>query len=76
LPRLHERGKDFAMTKAYDKIRRGLTEAIDFAHGKQTGARVRQVDVPAVDVAGPVALSLAKGQPVAKRQRSAPTRSS
>jgi putative transcriptional regulator len=36
---------------AYDSIRQGLTEAIDFAQGKQTGARVRQVEVPEVNVA-------------------------
>jgi putative transcriptional regulator len=37
--------------KAYDSIRQGLTEAIDYAQGKPTGARVHQVDVPQVDVA-------------------------
>ena len=37
--------------KAFDSIRQGLTEAIDFAQGKQAGARVRQVEVPTVDVA-------------------------
>jgi putative transcriptional regulator len=36
---------------AYDSIRQGLTEAIDFAQGKQTGARVHQVEVPEVNVA-------------------------
>jgi len=36
---------------AYDSIRQGLTEAIDFAHGKETGARVHQVEVPEVNVA-------------------------
>lgn len=35
---------------AYDSIRQGLTEAIDFAQGKTKGARVTQVEVPAVDV--------------------------
>lgn len=39
------------MTKAFDSIRQGLTEAIDFAQGKPTGARVHRVDVPTVDVA-------------------------
>jgi putative transcriptional regulator len=34
------------MTKAFDKIAGGLTEAIDFAQGKETGARVHQVEVP------------------------------
>jgi putative transcriptional regulator len=37
--------------KAYDSIRQGLTEAIDYAQGKSTGARVHQVEVPQVDVA-------------------------
>ncbi len=36
---------------AYDSIKQGLTEAIDFAQGKPTGARVHRVDVPQVDVA-------------------------
>ena len=36
---------------AYESIRQGLTEAIDFAQGKQTGARVSKVEVPTVDVA-------------------------
>lgn len=36
---------------AYDSIRQGLTEAIHFAEGKRTGARVHQVEVPEVDVA-------------------------
>lgn len=36
---------------AYDSIRQGLTEAIDFAQGKETGARVHQVEVPEVNVA-------------------------
>lgn len=36
---------------AYESIRRGLTEAIDFAQGKPGGARVHQVEVPEVDVA-------------------------
>lgn len=40
-----------ASTKAFDSIRQGLTEAIDFAQGKQAGARVHQVEVPTVDVA-------------------------
>jgi putative transcriptional regulator len=37
--------------KAFDKIASGLTEAIDFAQGQQTGARVHHVEVPEVDVA-------------------------
>ena len=36
---------------AFESIRQGLNEAIDFAHGKQTGARFHQVEVPQVDVA-------------------------
>lgn len=36
---------------AYDSIRQGLTEALAFAEGRKTGARVRQIAVPAVDVA-------------------------
>lgn len=38
-------------SSAYDSIRQGLTEAIDFAQGKPTGATVHQIEVPAVDVA-------------------------
>jgi putative transcriptional regulator len=36
---------------AFDSIKQGLTEALAFAEGKDTGARVRQVEVPDVDVA-------------------------
>ena len=36
---------------AYDSIRQGLVEALAFADGRETGARVHQVEVPAVDVA-------------------------
>ena len=36
---------------AYDSIRRGLTEAIEFAEGKRTGARVHEVEVPQEKVA-------------------------
>lgn len=36
---------------AYDSIKQGLTEAIDFAQGKQAGARVHRLEVPQVDVA-------------------------
>jgi putative transcriptional regulator len=36
---------------AFDSIRQGLIEAIDYAQGKPTGARVHQVEVPQVDVA-------------------------
>lgn len=36
---------------AFESIRQGLNEAMDFAEGRETGARVRQVAVPDVDVA-------------------------
>lgn len=36
---------------AYESIRQGLNEALEFAQGKPTGARVHQVEVPVVDVA-------------------------
>ncbi|WP_435201512.1 NadS family protein [Qipengyuania sp. 902] len=36
---------------AYDSIMQGLNEALDHAKGKDTGARVRRVEVPQVDVA-------------------------
>jgi putative transcriptional regulator len=36
---------------AYESIVQGLGEAIAFAEGKETGARVHQVEVPSVDVA-------------------------
>ena len=36
---------------AYESIMQGLNEALEFAQGKDTGARVHQVEVPAVDVA-------------------------
>ncbi|WP_353200899.1 helix-turn-helix domain-containing protein [Sandarakinorhabdus sp.] len=36
---------------AYDSIRQGLAEALDFAAGKATGAQVHQVNVTQVDVA-------------------------
>ncbi|WP_228766183.1 hypothetical protein [Pelagerythrobacter aerophilus] len=35
----------------FESIRQGLAEAIDFAEGKPTGARVHQVEVPKVNVA-------------------------
>ena len=37
---------------AYDSIVEGLNEAIEFAQGKETGARVHRIVVPQVDVAG------------------------
>jgi putative transcriptional regulator len=36
---------------AYDSIRQGLAEALDFAAGKAAGAQVHQVNVAQVDVA-------------------------
>ena len=36
---------------AYESIMKGLNEALEFAQGKEAGARVHQVEVPAVDVA-------------------------
>jgi putative transcriptional regulator len=36
---------------AYDSIKQGLTEALAFAEGRETEARVHHVEVPAVDVA-------------------------
>ena len=36
---------------AYDSIKQGLNEALAFAEGKETGARIHQVEVPTVDVA-------------------------
>ena len=51
-------GQDEAgMTKAFDKIAAGLREAIDFAQGKATGARVHQVEVPKCDVARSVGVA-------------------
>ena len=35
----------------YDSIIRGLNEALEFAEGKENGARVHQVAIPEVDVA-------------------------
>lgn len=35
---------------AFDSIKQGLTEAIDFAEGKKSGARVHKVEVPDVDI--------------------------
>ncbi len=36
---------------AYDSIKQGLNEALDHAQGKDVGAKVHQIKVPAVDVA-------------------------
>jgi putative transcriptional regulator len=39
------------MMSAYESIMQGLNEALDHAKGKEIGARVHKVEVPAVDVA-------------------------
>ncbi len=36
---------------AYDSIAKGLNEALDYARGNDTGARVHHFEVPEVDVA-------------------------
>ena len=39
------------MSKFYDDLVEGLNEAIAFAGGKDTGARVHIIEVPVIDVA-------------------------
>ncbi len=39
------------MSEVYDSLMEGLNEALAFAQGEQTNAVVRQIAVPAVDVA-------------------------
>jgi putative transcriptional regulator len=39
------------MSKAFDSLMEGLNEALDFAEGKPTGAVVRRIEVPDVNVA-------------------------
>lgn len=39
------------MTRAFESIRQGLTEALDHTRGKDVGASVHQVHVPEPDVA-------------------------
>ncbi|HWK41363.1 MAG TPA: helix-turn-helix domain-containing protein [Croceibacterium sp.] len=39
------------MGKAYNSIAAGLEEAIAYAEGRETGARVHHIEVPDVDVA-------------------------
>lgn len=36
---------------AYESIKQGLDEALAFAEGRRTGARVHDIEVPTVDVA-------------------------
>lgn len=48
--------------RAYESIKQGLTEAIDFAQGKPSGARVHRVEVPLVDVAAIRARTGFRGQ--------------
>jgi putative transcriptional regulator len=38
------------MSNAFDRIKAGLEDAIEFAHGDSAGRRVHQVEVPAVNV--------------------------
>lgn len=38
------------MTKAFESVMEGLSEALEFSKGKATGAVVHRVTVPAVDV--------------------------
>jgi putative transcriptional regulator len=42
------------MSKAYDRIKEGLNEALAFAQGQNTGAAVHQIGVPSVDVAAAI----------------------
>ena len=39
------------MSKFYDELTEGLNEAIAFAKGEDTGARVHVIEVPVIDVA-------------------------
>jgi putative transcriptional regulator len=39
------------MTSAYDSIRKGLEEALEYARGESSGARVHTIEVPDPDVA-------------------------
>ena len=39
------------MSKFYDELAEGLNEAIAFARGADTGARVHVIEVPVIDVA-------------------------
>ncbi len=39
------------MSEAYDRIKRGLNEALAFAEGRSAGAVVHHIEVPIVDVA-------------------------
>ena len=39
------------MSKLYDELVEGLNEAIAFANGEDTGARVHTIEVPVIDVA-------------------------
>jgi hypothetical protein len=41
------------MGKAYNSILQGLTEALGHTRGRDVGARVRQIEVPAARVAVP-----------------------
>lgn len=39
------------MSRAFDSVMEGLSEALEFAKGKDTGAVVHRIEVPDVDVA-------------------------
>jgi hypothetical protein len=64
------------MTKAYDKIRRGLLDAIDYAQGKPTGARVHHVEVTEVDTRASAASRKPSSRRASASPREANTRSS
>jgi putative transcriptional regulator len=49
---------------AYESIKRGLTEAMVFAEGRKTSARVHQMEVPLVDVA---AIRCCANRPILKK---------
>ena len=36
---------------AYESIKQGLTEALAFAEGRETGSQIHQIELPDVDVA-------------------------
>lgn len=38
------------MSQAFERIKAGLEDAIDYARGDAEGSRVHQIEVPAVDV--------------------------
>jgi putative transcriptional regulator len=42
---------DAMMSKFYEELVEGLNEAIAFANGEDTGARVHTIEIPVIDVA-------------------------